>query len=119
MHRKILVQGNFKGLFKNIIFFEKYTPLQYDGGINATYFAFNLPETSCFFRNRADMMRESAERVKPDTKPLNEVEGVNPLHHRLNPSLSDCLRTALLALTLFPIRFAGALLCFLLSYLVC
>ena len=66
------------------------------------------------------MMIKSSDRDEPDdTSPLKEVEGVNPLHHRLNPTLLDCLRTSLLALTLFPIRFAGALLCFLLSYLVC
>ena len=67
----------------------------------------------------ADMMSKSSDRDEPDSTPLKEVERVNPLHHRLNPTLSDCLRTTLLALTLFPIRFAGALLCFLLSYLVC
>ena len=61
-------------------------------------------------------MSESTEGVGPDTKPL---KGVNPLQHRLDPSLWDYLRTAILALTLFPIRFAGALLCFFLSYLVC
>jgi len=65
--------------------------------------------------NLADMTSESTERVEPDTRPL---KGVNPLQHRLNPSLSDYIRTAILAVTLFPIRFAGALLCFLLSYLV-
>ena len=68
----------------------------------------------------AYMMSKSNDKAEPDdTSPLKEVEGVNPLHHRLNPTLLDCLRTSLLALTLFPIRFAGALLCFLLSYLVC
>jgi len=64
------------------------------------------------------MMSKSSDRDEPDSTPLKEVERVNPLHHRLNPTLLDCLRTSLLALTLFPIRFAGALLCFLLSYLV-
>ena len=64
-------------------------------------------------------MSKSSDRDEPDSTPLKEVEGVNPLHHRLNPTLLDCLRTSLLALTLFPIRFAGALLCFLLSFLVC
>ena len=67
----------------------------------------------------ADMMSKSSDRDELDSKPLKEGERVNPLHHRLNPTLSDCLKTSLLALTLFPIRFAGALLCFLLSYLVC
>lgn len=51
-----------------------------------------------------------------DIKPF--LEGVNPLHHRVKPNFFDYLRIALLALTLFPIRFASAFLCFLLSYLV-
>ena len=54
--------------------------------------------------------------LSSDIKPF--LEGVNPLHHRVKPNFFDYLRIALLALTLFPIRFASAFLCFLLSYLV-